>query len=78
MKKILAVMALSALLLGRCTPAAMPENLKQPDPTAVSEAAANKEYAPLNYEYQKGMWIPYLDYAEYMQGKTADDFRSAI
>ena len=78
MKKILAVMALSALLLGRCTPAAMPENLKQPDPAAVSEAAANKEYAPLNYEYQKGMWIPYLDYAEYMQGKTADDFRSAI
>ena len=78
MKKIIAVMALSALLLGRCTPATMPEALKQNDTSSASEVSAVKEYAPLNYESPKGVWLPYLEYDKLMQGSTADEFRTAV
>jgi len=71
-------MALSALLLGRCTPAAMPEALKQNDTSSASEVSTVKEYAPLNYDSPKGVWLPYLEYDKLMQGSTADEFRTAV
>lgn len=36
------------------------------------------KYTPLNYDNQIGMWFPYMDYAEYMQGKTEEEFRSEV
>lgn len=78
MKKIIAVMALSALLLGRCTPATMPEALKHPDVSSVSEDSVTKEYVPINYESPKGVWLPYLEYDELMHGSTAEEFRTAV
>ncbi len=38
----------------------------------------NTKYIPLNYDKQVGMWFPYMDYGEYMQGKSAEEYRSAV
>jgi len=35
-------------------------------------------YVPLNFTNQIGIWYPYMDYAEYMQGKSEDEFRSYV
>lgn len=39
---------------------------------------SGEEYIPLNYDNQIGMWFPYMYYAEYMQGKTEEEFRSEV
>ncbi|MCC8135213.1 MAG: family 10 glycosylhydrolase [Ruminococcus sp.] len=44
----------------------------------LSESAESDDYEPLNYTNQIGTWYPYMDYAEYMQGKSADEFRAAV
>lgn len=36
------------------------------------------EFTPLNYENQKAIWLPYLDFNEYMYGKTADEYKSEV
>ena len=41
-------------------------------------ATVKKEYVPLNYSEQVGMWIPYVKFSEYMQGGTDESFRRAI
>lgn len=35
-------------------------------------------YIPLNFGYQTGQWFPYMQYEEYMYGKTAEEFRNAV
>lgn len=37
-----------------------------------------KVYMPLNYTDQKGMWFPYMNYGEYMFGKSEAQFREAV
>lgn len=37
-----------------------------------------KVYMPLNYTDQKGMWFPYMNYGEYMFGKSEAEFREAV
>lgn len=41
----------------------------------VNEKAA---YEPLNYREQVGLWLPYVRFPEYMQGKSEADFRKAV
>lgn len=74
MKRLFAALALSALLLGRCTPATIYPLEKSSESLSVSDA----DYVPVNYDYQQGMWLPYLEYAELMQGRDAEAFRSAV
>ena len=35
-------------------------------------------YTPINYDFQTGQWFPYMQYEDYMYGKTADEFRTAV
>ena len=35
-------------------------------------------YSPINHSYQTGQWFPYMQYEEYMYGKSAEEFRSAV
>lgn len=35
-------------------------------------------YSPINYSYQTGQWFPYMQYEEYMYGKSAEEFRNAV
>ena len=77
MKKILLTIAATALLLGRCTPATMPDMTPENKKTAIS---ANEEngYVPLNFQYQKGLWLPYTNYEELLKGKSEKEFRKAV
>ena len=39
---------------------------------------AEKKYVPLNYKKQVGMWLPYVKFPEYMQGREEESFRRAV
>ncbi|MBR1824433.1 MAG: family 10 glycosylhydrolase, partial [Ruminococcus sp.] len=77
MKKLLLTLAASALLLGRCTPAAMPDMTPDTKKTAVSADEENG-YVPLNFQYQKGVWLPYTEYESLVRGKSEKEFRQAV
>ena len=77
MKKFLLLCAVPALLLGRCTPATMPD--MSPDTTsAVAEETTESGYVRANSEYQKGFWLPFTQYSELMAGKNEEEFRKAV
>ncbi len=38
----------------------------------------NTAYSPLNYDNQTGIWYPYMDYEEYMYGKSEEAFREHV
>lgn len=81
MKKIF----ISAIMI-LCTSCAVPENYGQAEESVTSYVQemeqlhidSDKEYTPLNYINQVGMWFPYMHFDEYMYGKTADEFRTAV
>lgn len=90
MKKIILITAVFPMLLTACT---KQDNISYDDKnTPQSEAVTayiqeiehlhpddgNKSYTPLNYDQQIGMWFPYMHYEKYMQGKSAEEFRSAV
>lgn len=37
-----------------------------------------RSYLPLNYTNQIGLWLPYMGFADYMQGKTEEEYRSEV
>ncbi len=43
-----------------------------------SEKSPESGYIPLNYDNQIGLWLPYMDFEEYMYGKTEQEYRSAV
>lgn len=43
-----------------------------------TEPAIKQNYTALNFERQIGMWFPYMDYENYMFGKSAEEFRNAV
>ncbi len=38
----------------------------------------DRNYIPVNYDYQIGMWFPYMHFEDYMYGKNSSEFRSAV
>ncbi|MDE6774769.1 MAG: family 10 glycosylhydrolase [Ruminococcus sp.] len=42
------------------------------------EKSSESGYVPLNYDNQIGIWLPYMDFEEYMYGKTEQEYRSAV
>lgn len=44
----------------------------------LEETDSSEEYIPLNYENQIGKWFPYMDYEEYMLGKSESEFRAEV
>ena len=84
MKKIIPVLTASALILCGCNVENL-RNLPVENEDTVSSQVTNyayekaeKAYVPLNYDYQKGEWIPYYDYEKYMLGKSEEEFRNSI
>lgn len=63
-------------------PAAEPMTLsvqtKEQLPLEDAVETGAKSYMPLNYTDQKGMWFPYMNYGEYMFGKSEAEFREAV
>jgi len=78
MKKIFVVLILA------CTSCSMKESSEQStEPTSYVQEMEHLHiedgsYIPLNYDNQIGMWFPYMDYEDYMYGKSADEFRSSV
>ena len=80
MKKILAAACTAAFLLSAGCSAELPNDRKSGSDCGRSLIAAEEQsaYEPLNYQKQTGMWLPYVKFPEYMQGKNEDGFRNAV
>ena len=81
MKKIIAAACAAAFLLS----AGCLETVKTAEYSSESSAAEtemstekNSETEPLNYRQQVGMWLPYVKFPDYMQGRNEEDFRKAV
>ena len=46
--------------------------------TELPDKAEEKGYVPLNYRKQVGMWLPYVRFPEYMQGRSEAEFRRKV
>lgn len=85
MKKIITAAILLAVLLSGCSLPDISENTGESEIT-YSEGAVEKEKSgntengcvPLNYRDQTGLWLPYLDFPDYMAGKTEEEYRRAV
>lgn len=80
MKKIL-TLALPILLLTGCTLPEYPANSVQSTPEQSTEIVTeNAEITSkkINYETQNGLWFPYTDFENYIQGKTEEEFKNAV
>lgn len=83
--KLISAAAAIALL---CACAEVPDSISDTS-SAISEVIRQNEsiqpqfsehegHEPLNFTEQIGIWYPYMDYADYMQGKSAEEFRSSV
>lgn len=74
-KRIYFLLAIPLLLTG-CT---ISQNSQStPETQAPTSTVTESSYVPLNYEYQKATWLPYVEFTEYMQGKSKEEFSAAI
>ena len=92
--RILNIFAVSAICLILCSCSVKPDFQSEADSSvsSLTEYSRPNEsiqpvfpdstdpdgYVPLNFTNQIGIWYPYMDYAEYMQGKSEDEFRSYV
>lgn len=81
MKKYLSLFVMTAVLLTGC---AIPEesgSLSEiPSATVpmASEPADTDSCVPINYTNQIGLWLPYMDFENYMYGKNEEEFKENV
>lgn len=77
MKKTFILTIMASLILTGCSIDTRPTATTQ---ISQSETSIGQElsYNPLNYENQTATWFPYVDFPEYMQGRTEPEFTAAI
>ena len=72
--KRLAMILAAAVCLYSC-------GVEQTPPAALYSESCRPEtigaegYVPVNFREQRGVWLPYMHFADYMQGRDADEFR---
>ncbi len=79
MKKYFAAACAAAFLLSAgCS--AIVKNEHSGTECSESKAPVTEDTAfePLNYREQVGMWLPYVRFPDYMQGKSEESFREAV
>lgn len=79
MKKFFAAACAAAFLLSAgCS--AIVKNEHSGTECSESKAPVTEDTAfePLNYREQVGMWLPYVRFPDYMQGKSEESFREAV
>lgn len=77
MKKFIALIAGIAILSTGCgefLPAAENSEIIEQENIPHEE----NEYIPLNYENQKGQWFPYVNFPDYMKGKSEEEYRAEV
>ena len=79
MKKFFAAACAAAFLLsaGCSTVVKTVENETECSESKVP-TTENEAYEPLNYREQVGMWLPYVRFPDYMQGKSEESFRKSV
>lgn len=78
-KLILAAFAATFLLGTGCSQIPVYDVSDNGEGGEITTATEGKSgYVPLNHEKQVGMWLPYVKFPEYMQGRNAESFREEI
>lgn len=78
MKISLALILAASFALTGCS-----ANLTLPEKSDITTTAAvetheEQMYTPLNYKNQAAMWFPYVDFPEYMQSRSEQEFTEAV
>lgn len=78
MKKVFLPLILISTVLSSCT-----AQLPVPDQFAPSSCTQDEPddiggYEPINYTDVRGLWIPYMRFDEIVNGKTEEEYRSAV
>lgn len=77
MKRFIAAACTAAFFISAGCSAVLPtegvKNAGYSESTTAAEESGG--YVPMNYPRQVGMWLPYVKFPEYMQGKSEEDFR---
>lgn len=81
MKKSIFLAILSAVVLVSCSAESMPysesSNL-QIQSQSQSPTESTDSYIPLNFTNQAGLWLPYMDFENYIYNKSEDEYREAV
>ena len=79
MKKMIAAACAAAFFAcASCSALNIPESSFVPMQSESAVPENEKGYVPVNYREQVGMWLPYVKFPEYMQGKSEEDFRRGM
>lgn len=77
MKKIVSILLTGTILLTGCS--INTENTTDiTQPATENTVISSDSYMPLNYSVQKATWLPYLEFPEYISGKTEPEFIEAV
>jgi hypothetical protein len=78
MRKIIAAALAAAFFITGCSAEL---SVRSSSTAQVSESVpqeVQQKYVPLNYKEQVGMWLPYVRFPEYMQGRSEEQFRKEV
>lgn len=81
MKKKLFLFVMTAVLLTGCAVPEEGDSLSEiPSATVpmASETADTDSCVPINYTNQIGLWLPYMDFENYMYGKNEEEFKENV
>ncbi len=83
MRKAMFLAVISAIALVSCTadlstPADSGTSGVQIQNESYFEDESEKSYIPLNYTKQTGLWLPYMDFENYMYNKSEEEYRSEL
>lgn len=81
MKKKLFLFVMTAVLLTGCAVPEEGDSLSEiPSATVpmASEPADTDSCVPINYTNQIGLWLPYMDFENYMYGKNEEEFKENV
>ncbi|MBQ8961202.1 MAG: family 10 glycosylhydrolase [Ruminococcus sp.] len=71
--KLLSALLCGAIFLCSCSSRPAPEPFF---PESVRPQVSTEEgYSPVNFEHQRAVWLPYMGFADYMQGRSEEEFR---
>ncbi|MBQ8122117.1 MAG: family 10 glycosylhydrolase [Ruminococcus sp.] len=73
--KLLAALLCGAFFLCSCQAGPAPEPVF-PESVRPEVQPAENGYSPVNFDIQKAVWLPYMGFADYMQGRSQEEFRT--
>lgn len=79
MKKFFAAACAAAFLMSAgCSAIVKNEHSETECSESKAPVTEDTVFEPLNYKEQVGMWLPYVRFPDYMQGKSEESFRKSV